>query len=259
MLDQNCQTRPHSPFASRIPRAPAERVSRPAAQTPPATGRTRGVWRRGQRQTAGRPPVPGSRQDSGERSGFEENADRDPHPGEPVLAHQFLNRSLNYMINYLIQLCTTKFGREYLRSKNTYVILRELHKWEKSENVMVVLEHLVNIIIRYCNRIAAKPLSFPLSGSFHKNWHDFGMLPSLYRLIHRFEHEIGYDNLKEVEVPEEIASQFKDLEQLSWSIISRHITGDGINIYLYSICVGCIHRIGTLYFRIGQLCQCLPD
>lgn len=82
------------------------------------------------------------------------------------------------LIETLIQLCTTKFGREYLRSKNTYVILRELHKWEKSENVMVVLEHLVNIIIR-------------------------------------FEHEIGYDNLKEVEVPEEIASQFKDLEQVS--------------------------------------------
>ena len=46
------------------------------------------------------------------------------------------------------QLCATKYGREYLRSKNTYVILRELHKWEKDENVMAVLEHLVNIIIR---------------------------------------------------------------------------------------------------------------
>ena len=46
------------------------------------------------------------------------------------------------------QLCATKYGREYLRSKNTYVILRELHKWETDENVMAVLEHLVNIIIR---------------------------------------------------------------------------------------------------------------
>jgi len=81
-------------------------------------------------------------------------------------------------IETLTQLSCTKFGREYLRSKNTYVILRELHKWEKDENVMVALEHLVNIIIR-------------------------------------FEHEMGYDNLKEVEVPEEIAVKFSNEEDAS--------------------------------------------
>nr|CAG4648739.1 EOG090X08WK [Polyphemus pediculus] len=75
------------------------------------------------------------------------------------------------LIEALTQLCSTKFGREYLRSKNTYVILRELHKWEKDDNVMAALEHLVNIIIRY-------------------------------------EHEIGHDNLREVEVPEDVASKF---------------------------------------------------
>lgn len=46
------------------------------------------------------------------------------------------------------QLSSTRFGREYLRSKNTYVILRELHKWEQDEKVIAPLEHLVNIIIR---------------------------------------------------------------------------------------------------------------
>jgi len=81
-------------------------------------------------------------------------------------------------IETLTQLCCTKFGREYMRSKNTYVILRELHKWEKDENVLVALEHLVNIIIKY-------------------------------------EHEIGHDNLKEVEVPEEIANKFNNLEEVS--------------------------------------------
>nr|CAG4637150.1 EOG090X08WK [Ceriodaphnia reticulata]SVE73038.1 EOG090X08WK [Ceriodaphnia reticulata] len=79
------------------------------------------------------------------------------------------------LLEALTQLCATKSGREYLRSKNTYVILRELHKWEKDENVMAVLEHLVNIIIR-------------------------------------FEYEIGHDNLKEVEVPEEITEKFNALE-----------------------------------------------
>nr|SVE70525.1 EOG090X08WK [Daphnia similis]SVE71149.1 EOG090X08WK [Daphnia similis]SVE71781.1 EOG090X08WK [Daphnia similis]SVE72407.1 EOG090X08WK [Daphnia similis] len=79
------------------------------------------------------------------------------------------------LLEALTQLCATKFGREYLRSKNTYVILRELHKWEKNENVLVVLEHLVNILIR-------------------------------------FEHEIGHDNLKELEVPDEITEKFNALE-----------------------------------------------
>nr|CAG4651117.1 EOG090X08WK [Simocephalus serrulatus]SVE94340.1 EOG090X08WK [Simocephalus serrulatus] len=79
------------------------------------------------------------------------------------------------LLEALTQLCATKSGREYLRAKNTYVILRELHKWEKDANVLAVLEHLVNIIIRY-------------------------------------EHEIGHDNLKDVEVPEDIAEKFNTLE-----------------------------------------------
>nr|CAG4646387.1 EOG090X08WK [Macrothrix elegans] len=75
------------------------------------------------------------------------------------------------LLEALTQLCATKYGREYLRSKNTYVILRELHKWEKEANVIAVLEHLVNILIRY-------------------------------------EHEIGHDNLKEVEIPADVAEKF---------------------------------------------------
>nr|SVE75227.1 EOG090X08WK [Daphnia dolichocephala] len=86
------------------------------------------------------------------------------------------------LLEALVQLCATKFGREYLRSKNTYVILRELHKAEKNENVLVVLEHLVNILLRY-------------------------------------EHEIGHDNLKDMEVPEEITEKLNALEPSLSSIL----------------------------------------
>ena len=52
------------------------------------------------------------------------------------------------LLESLTQLCATKKGREYLRDKNTYVILRELHKWEKENSVLLASENLVNIIIR---------------------------------------------------------------------------------------------------------------
>lgn len=103
------------------------------------------------------------------------------------------------------KLCATKYGREYLRSKNTYVILRELHKWEKNDNVLAVLEHLVNIVIRYyivCNYFFTTQLIIRSIKNF------------------RFEHEIGYDNLKkEVEVPEEITEKFNALEPALWSAL----------------------------------------
>nr|CAG4640999.1 EOG090X08WK [Eulimnadia texana] len=79
------------------------------------------------------------------------------------------------LIEALTQLCATKFGREYLRSKNAYVILRELHKWEKDREAFIACENLVDILIKY-------------------------------------EHEIGYDNLKEVEVPEDVAKKFEEFD-----------------------------------------------
>lgn len=79
------------------------------------------------------------------------------------------------IIEALTQLCSTKSAREYLRSKNAYVILRELHKVEKDNNVLAACEHLVNILIRY-------------------------------------EHEIGHDNLKELEVPQELNEKFDAME-----------------------------------------------
>ena len=46
-----------------------------------------------------------------------------------------------------MQLCCTKFGRKFLREKQTYLILRELHKWEEEVEVKNVCENLVHILI----------------------------------------------------------------------------------------------------------------
>ena len=48
---------------------------------------------------------------------------------------------------FCMQLCSTKFGRNYLRSKQVYLIMRELHKWEKEPEVLETCEALVSILI----------------------------------------------------------------------------------------------------------------
>ena len=45
------------------------------------------------------------------------------------------------------QLCARKKCRDYVKEKNAYVILRELHNWEKDERVLLVLEKLVQVLI----------------------------------------------------------------------------------------------------------------
>lgn len=52
------------------------------------------------------------------------------------------------LLEALTQLVTQKPNREFVRNKNTYVILRELHKWEEDRKVISACEHLVNILIR---------------------------------------------------------------------------------------------------------------
>nr|CAG4651959.1 EOG090X08WK [Triops cancriformis] len=75
------------------------------------------------------------------------------------------------LLEAINQFCATKSGRETLREKNTYVILRELHKWEKDRAVLLACENVVNILLQY-------------------------------------EHEIGQDNLKAVDVPEDLRDKF---------------------------------------------------
>lgn len=80
------------------------------------------------------------------------------------------------LLEALAQLCATKRGREILREKNTYVILREYHKWEQDKSALLACENVVDILIRT-------------------------------------EEEIGLDNLKDVEVPSEYSDKFHKMDQ----------------------------------------------
>lgn len=53
------------------------------------------------------------------------------------------------LLEALAQLCATKKGREILRAQNTYIILREYHKWEQNKNALLSCENVVDILIRY--------------------------------------------------------------------------------------------------------------
>ena len=46
-----------------------------------------------------------------------------------------------------MQLCSTKYGRLYLKSKQVYLIMRELHKSEEDSDVRQTCEALVSILI----------------------------------------------------------------------------------------------------------------
>lgn len=52
------------------------------------------------------------------------------------------------LMEAITQLVANKPNRELIRDKNAYIILRELHKWEKDKKNLVVIESLVNILIR---------------------------------------------------------------------------------------------------------------
>lgn len=83
------------------------------------------------------------------------------------------------LLESLAQLCATRKGREYLRDHGAYLILRELHKWECSvhgdKKTLVACENVVDILIRT-------------------------------------EEEIGEDNLKAVEVPNDLVKKFSNIE-----------------------------------------------
>ena len=46
-----------------------------------------------------------------------------------------------------LQLCSTRYGREYLREKQTYLIIRELHQQEEEESVRQACENLIAMLI----------------------------------------------------------------------------------------------------------------
>lgn len=80
------------------------------------------------------------------------------------------------LLEAITQLCVNKENREFIRDKNTYVILRELHKWEKDRKSLLACENLVDILIRT-------------------------------------EEEIGRENLKDLEVPADMQEKFTKMDE----------------------------------------------
>ena len=46
-----------------------------------------------------------------------------------------------------LQLCALKSCRGFIKEKNAYVILRELHTWETDESNITVIENLISLLI----------------------------------------------------------------------------------------------------------------
>jgi len=88
------------------------------------------------------------------------------------------------LLEALYQLCATRQCREYIRSKNAYLILRELHKQEKDEALQDAIEDVVQLLIKK-------------------------------------EEEINVDSYHDVEVPDDITEQIenerKELENVKLS------------------------------------------
>ena len=57
------------------------------------------------------------------------------------------NKSVQTGVPFTLQLCATKICRNVVKDKNTYVILRELHNWEKHPSVINTLEMVLQILI----------------------------------------------------------------------------------------------------------------
>ncbi len=74
-------------------------------------------------------------------------------------------------------MCSHKVCRDYIKDKNSYVILRELHKSEQDNKTKAMCEKLVSVLI------ADEP-------------------------------EQGMENLHQVVVPEELSQKFYEFENL---------------------------------------------
>lgn len=80
------------------------------------------------------------------------------------------------LMESLLMLLSTRFGREVIRESNIYYILREYHKWEKVREVQKAIEDVVDIVIKK-------------------------------------ESEINEDNIKGLEIPEELIEKFKQMDK----------------------------------------------
>ncbi|XP_026813105.1 protein HGH1 homolog [Rhopalosiphum maidis] len=80
------------------------------------------------------------------------------------------------LLQALTQLSAKRNCREIIRDQGTYLILRELHKWEPNMELKLVCENLVDILIKT-------------------------------------EDEIGTDNFHDLDVPEDLIDKFKKMDE----------------------------------------------
>ncbi|XP_074841649.1 protein HGH1 homolog isoform X1 [Carettochelys insculpta] len=80
------------------------------------------------------------------------------------------------LLEAILLLTATKAGRRLVREKGTYLVLRELHRWEPEPDVLAACEKLIQVLI----------------GD---------------------EPEAGMENLLEVKIPEEVEEQLQRLDQ----------------------------------------------
>jgi len=78
---------------------------------------------------------------------------------------------------FRLQLCALKSCRRVVRSKNSYIILRELHKWETNAANVVAIENLISVLV--CDE----------------------------------PDQPGMDNLNEVVIPDDIAERFRSADE----------------------------------------------
>ncbi|XP_042201570.1 protein HGH1 homolog, partial [Callorhinchus milii] len=88
------------------------------------------------------------------------------------------------LIEAINLLTATKSGREQVRERNAYVVVRELHKWEPEPDVQAACEKLVQVLISD-------------------------------------EPEEGMENLLEVEVPEEIDEKLRQQDEEEQRLIEK--------------------------------------
>ncbi|XP_059479746.1 protein HGH1 homolog [Neocloeon triangulifer] len=80
------------------------------------------------------------------------------------------------ILEALSQLAATKEGREALRENGTYLVLRELHKWEEDREALLACQNLAELLIRT-------------------------------------EDEIGVDDLKKLDVPQHLVTSFEAMDK----------------------------------------------
>lgn len=105
------------------------------------------------------------------------------------------------MLESLAQLCATRQARDFLRSKGTYEILRELHKFECTDDgdraCLLACENVVDILIRYIQSVS---ISVKISVFI------------FVTCVFRTEEEIGEDNLKDLEIPDDIVDKIEKMD-----------------------------------------------